>query len=100
MNRSATNDGRSGKRCLRQSMQRISMGSPKGPLLARLALRAARFAVCLRLKSFPNVRQDNGGPSWIAFGNIWKHAGQRAATTPPNSAESCVNAAIAVGEAG
>ncbi len=45
------------------------------------------------------MHHGGGGRSWIPFADTWRKDGQRAATTRPNSAASCLSKAIADSEA-
>jgi hypothetical protein len=45
------------------------------------------------------VHQVSGARSWIPFEGTWRNAGQKASTTRPNSAASCVIKATADSEA-
>jgi hypothetical protein len=53
----------------------------------------------LKADEFPERAPRQRQSELIAFGNTSKNAGQRAATTRPNSAASCASRAMAVNEA-
>jgi len=53
-----------------------------------------------RQRIFRNVGHGGDSPSLIPFVSTWRSVGQRAATMRPNSAASCVSAAMADSEAG
>jgi len=100
MSSSVTSDGRSEKHYLRRSGRPTNADSPNERSLVNSALPAPQSDGSLRQESFRNAHHGGSDVSWIPFVSIWRSAGQRAATMHPNSAASCVNAAMVDSEAG